>query len=210
MVFHVQVKSLLSAFICLLVVTYVWMLSQWYLKEIKPALVICIWGIHPWEIIKQLLSIRIANIYCPEGICLAHDSCLVLVATVQCILIIMLVQATVAHTQLQNVQIEQLSNVCKHFLSQHIVHQSWTWSCCCAIQAQVFILSTIHCDVQCCTIWIFLVQVRLRTEMLWTPNLTWPRFELMTSRSWLTITMIMISCHWDDWSNHLAISDLKK
>ena len=31
---------------------------------------------------------------------------------------------------------------------------------------------------------IFLVQVRLRTEVLRTPSSTWPGFELMTSRSW--------------------------
>ena len=43
---------------------------------------------------------------------------------------------------------------------------------------------------------IFLVQVRLRTEVLCIPSLPWFEFELMTSRSWQHI-----SFHWDDWSN---------
>ena len=46
------------------------------------------------------------------------------------------------------------------------------------------------------------VQVRLRTEVLHTPSSTQVGFELMTSRSWQ-----YISCHWDPWSNHSAISD---
>ena len=66
---------------------------------------------------------------------------------------------------------------------------------------------------QCCPIHcgcvlgyiIFLVQVRLRTEVLSTPSSTPPGFELMTSRSWQ-----LISCHWDACSNHLAISDFFK
>ena len=37
-------------------------------------------------------------------------------------------------------------------------------------------------------------QVQLRTEVLHTPSLTRPGFELMTSRSWQ-----YISCHWDTW-----------
>ena len=50
---------------------------------------------------------------------------------------------------------------------------------------------------------IFLVQVRLRTEVLRTLSLTRLGFKLMTSRSWQ-----YIPCHWDACSNHLAISDL--
>ena len=48
----------------------------------------------------------------------------------------------------------------------------------------------------------FLVKVRLRTEVLCTPSLARAGFELMTSRSWQCI-----SCHWDTFSNHLAIGD---
>ena len=50
--------------------------------------------------------------------------------------------------------------------------------------------------------WLFFVTVRLRIEVLSTPSLTRPGFELMTSRSWQHT-----SCHWDTCSNHLAISD---
>ena len=49
---------------------------------------------------------------------------------------------------------------------------------------------------------MFLVQVRLRAEVLRNPSSTRPRFELMTSRLWQ-----YISCHWDACSNHSAISD---
>ena len=49
---------------------------------------------------------------------------------------------------------------------------------------------------------IFVVQVRLGTEVLGTPSLTQLGFKLMTSRSWQ-----YISCHWDACSNHSAISD---
>ena len=54
---------------------------------------------------------------------------------------------------------------------------------------------------------IFMVQVRLRTEVPRTPSSTRPEFELMTSRSWE-----YSSCHWDVpvWirlSNKLAICD---
>ena len=49
---------------------------------------------------------------------------------------------------------------------------------------------------------IYLVQVRIRTEVLRTPSSTQVGFELMTSWSWQ-----YISCHWDACSNHLAISD---
>ena len=49
---------------------------------------------------------------------------------------------------------------------------------------------------------IFLVQVRLRTEVPCTPSSTRPGLELMTSRSWQ-----YISCHWDACSNQSAISD---
>ena len=52
--------------------------------------------------------------------------------------------------------------------------------------------------------YIFLDQVRLRTEVLRTPNSTRTVFELMASRSWQ-----YISCLWDACSNHLAISDIK-
>ena len=48
-------------------------------------------------------------------------------------------------------------------------------------------------------------QVRLRTEVLRTPSVTPPGFELMTSRLWQ-----YISCHWDTSSDHSAISDLKR
>ena len=49
---------------------------------------------------------------------------------------------------------------------------------------------------------LFLVQVRLRTEVLRTPNSTWLGFELLTSRSWQ-----YIPCHWDACSNHSSIND---
>ena len=66
----------------------------------------------------------------------------------------------------------------------------------------IFIHTIIFSDVFC----IFLVQVRLTTEVLCNPSstqsTTWPGFELMTSRSWQHI-----SCHWDACSNHSAISD---
>ena len=51
-------------------------------------------------------------------------------------------------------------------------------------------------------LFIFLVQVRLRTEVIRTPSLTQSGFELMTSRSWQ-----YIPCHWDACSNHSATSD---
>ena len=54
-------------------------------------------------------------------------------------------------------------------------------------------------DVLCCC---FMVQVWLKTEVLHSPSLTWPGFELMTSRSWQ-----YLSCHWDACSNHLTIID---
>ena len=44
---------------------------------------------------------------------------------------------------------------------------------------------------------IFLLQVRLRTEVPRTPSSTRLGFELMTSRSWQ-----YSSCHWDACSNH--------
>ena len=53
------------------------------------------------------------------------------------------------------------------------------------------------------TFGIYMVKVRLRTEVLRTSSSTQPGFELMTSRSWYHI-----SCHWDSCSNHSAISDL--
>ena len=48
-----------------------------------------------------------------------------------------------------------------------------------------------------------LVQIQLRTEVLCTPSLTRPGFELMTSRSWQYIL-----CHRDTCSDHSAISDI--
>ena len=58
----------------------------------------------------QIIRIRIRDIYWPIGICLADDSYHVLVASVQHP-IIMLAQATVAHIQLQNIQMEQLNKI---------------------------------------------------------------------------------------------------
>ena len=49
---------------------------------------------------------------------------------------------------------------------------------------------------------VFLVQVRFRTEVPRTQSSTRPGFALMTSKSWQCI-----SYHWDDCSNHSAISD---
>ena len=49
---------------------------------------------------------------------------------------------------------------------------------------------------------VFLVQVRLRTEVLHTPSSTRPGFKLTTSRSWQHI-----SSHWDACSYHSTISD---
>ena len=49
---------------------------------------------------------------------------------------------------------------------------------------------------------VYLVQVRLKAEVLCTPSSARLGFELMTSRSCLHT-----SCHWDACSNHLAISD---
>ena len=48
---------------------------------------------------------------------------------------------------------------------------------------------------------IFLVQVRLRTEVLRIPSSTRPGFEPMTFRSWQ-----YIPCHWDACSNSSAVS----
>ena len=45
------------------------------------------------------------------------------------------------------------------------------------------------------------VQVLLRTEVH-TLSATWAGFKLMTYRSWQ-----YSSCHWDAWSNYLAIGD---
>ena len=42
------------------------------------------------------------------------------------------------------------------------------------------------------------------TEVLRTPSLTQPGFELMASRSWQ-----YTSCHWDACSNHSVISDIR-
>ena len=60
--------------------------------------------------------IRIRNIYWPEGICLAPDNhtgqLIMLVATVQRQINIH-VQSTVAHTQLQNIHVEQLNKILK-------------------------------------------------------------------------------------------------
>ena len=47
--------------------------------------------------------------------------------------------------------------------------------------------------------------LRLKAEVLCTPNSTWLRFELMTSRSWE-----YFSCHWDTCSNHSAIRDFHR
>ena len=44
---------------------------------------------------------------------------------------------------------------------------------------------------------IYLVQVRLRTEVLCTPSSTRPGFEILTPRSWQ-----YLSCHWGACSNH--------
>ena len=49
---------------------------------------------------------------------------------------------------------------------------------------------------------IFLVEVRLRIEVLRASSSIQMGFELMTSRSWQ-----YISCHWDSCSTHSAISD---
>ena len=54
----------------------------------------------------------------------------------------------------------------------------------------------------CLKIFISLVQVQLRTEVLCAPSMTQPWFELMTSRSWQ-----YTSCHWDTCFNHSAIND---
>ena len=50
----------------------------------------------------------------------------------------------------------------------------------------------------------FLVQVRVRTEVLSTISSTQQEFKLMTSRSWQHIW-----CHWDACSNHSAFSDFR-
>ena len=61
------------------------------------------------EVKTFYIRIRIRNIYWPEGVCFAHDNYHVLVATVQHP-IIMLVQATVAHSHAHNYKIYKWSN----------------------------------------------------------------------------------------------------
>ena len=51
---------------------------------------------------------------------------------------------------------------------------------------------------------LYLVQVQLRTEVLHIPSSPQLGFERMTSISWE-----YLSCHWDAYSNHSAISDFK-
>ena len=68
-------------------------------------------------------------------------------------------------------------------------------------------LTSVMMTVKCEHMWtnvnsIFLVQVRIRTEVLPTKSLTRSGFELMTSRSWQ-----YTPCHWDACSNHSVIND---
>ena len=58
--------------------------------------------------------------------------------------------------------------------------------------------------VQTMCFFLFLVQVRLGTEVLRTPSSTRPGFELMTSRSWQYTW-----CHWGACSNHSVSSDFQ-
>ena len=68
------------------------------------------------------------------------------------------------------------------------------------VDSQLLQFSTIRC-----LFLLFLVQVRLKIEVLSTLSSTRQGFELMTCRSWQHT-----SCHWDACSNHSAIGHTLK